>query len=124
MSSVLPLCACTCGRDLKEHGKEDGVWTMAGVACEYRTCKWCHNTRAYMPMDKHPTRRVILYVDPETSEVSEEYESLLDAIEVTPATARAELRRNGLTLARAFVDPRGEFGWRIMRPQHEVGDGR
>lgn len=110
------LVLCACGESLD--GRPGRVWTMGDIACEYRDCANCGSTRAYMPADIVRGRHIGLYENPETSEVSGEWDSLLDALEHAPAKELAELRRNGRLLARAFVGP-GVCGWLIATPEKE-----
>jgi len=115
----IALASCVCGESL-DFAKSDGVWTMADVACEYRTCSHCRSTRAYMPADVVRLRRVHLYNDPNTSEISGEWDGLLDALDTAPTVPHAELRRNGVCIARAFTASNGSYGWRVMPPQKET----
>lgn len=112
-------CPCICGADLAR-GISNGTWTLGGVACPYRTCEQCKSTRAFMPAIEVAGRLVALYAFTETSEVSGEWTSLLDALEHAPITDNAQLIRNGVTLATTVVDVQGRRWWKISEPLHEV----
>ena len=113
------IVLCICGESLDD-AKSEGIWTLADVACEYRTCNHCHSTRAYAPADHVYGRRVHCYANPETSEISGEWESFLDAIQFAPPSSRAELRRNGVVLAHVYRGIDDVHGWRICKPEKET----
>jgi hypothetical protein len=112
------LVSCVCGESL-DGAPIKGTWTMGEVVVEYRDCLHCHSTRPYMPIDELRGRRVCLYLNPETSEISDEHTSFLDALEAHPA-AGAELRRAGVVLARVVEGPRGARAWVVSKPEREV----
>lgn len=118
---ALTICPCICGEDLYG-ARSEGIWTMGDVACEYRTCRQCHSTRAYMSRDVHPRGECVVYADPDTSEawtvagVVHSYPSLLDALDLPPPTPRAQIIRAGLVLAQAFESPTGRLGWIVSPP--------
>ena len=112
------IVACACGESLD--GATAGSFMWPGpVTCEYRTCMHCHSTRAYMPINRLAGRRVHLYRDPSTSEVSGEHDELLDALEEEPSDG-AELIRNGVVLARVVIDPDGARAWLVAKPTREI----
>lgn len=114
------LVSCICGESL-DSAPSKGIWTVGGIACEYRDCLHCHSTRAYGPVDVLRGRRVHLYNDPETSEISGEWDSFLDSLTDDPPCAASELRRGGVVLAKAWADVTGKIlGWQVMPPQKET----
>ncbi len=113
------LLSCICGEPL-DGAIVHGVWMMGDVACEYRTCRHCSSTRAWAAVDEVPGRRIGLYLDGDTSEVEQEYTSLLDATEEGPFADGAELRRNGVLLAKAFRTVDGHTCWRFLPPTREI----
>lgn len=113
------FCRCPCGYDLAG-GIKCGIWTLANIACEYRTCTKCQATRPYRPARTVPGRHIHLYLDPETSEVSGEWDDLLEAIANGPPSPLAELRRNGIVLARTYCGIDEVHGWFVMPPEIEL----
>lgn len=114
------IVSCICG-EILDGAASKGVWTVGGIACEYRDCPHCHSTRAYAPADVIRGRRVHMYSNPETSEISGEWDSFLEALTDDPPSASSELRRNGVCLAKAWVDVTGKIvGWRVMPPEKET----
>lgn len=106
--------ACICGDDLAK-GTIHGYWTLGDLAVEYSTCRNCRSTRAFMPADV-TGRLVCLYNDPTTSEVENEWDSLLDALEESPEVLGAQLIRDGEVLADSAVMAGGAMGWVVRRP--------
>lgn len=114
------IVSCICGESL-DTARSEGTWTTGGIACEYRTCLHCHSTRAYAPVDVLRGRRVHWYRNQDSSEPVGEYDSFLEAITHDPVCAACELRRNGVILAKAWVDVLGKIqGWRVMPPEKET----
>lgn len=114
------LASCVCGATL-DGAPSHGVWTMGDLACEYRTCLNCHSTRAFMPSDVKIGRKVRIYEDRVTSEIAWEGDSLLDALAEVPAR-NAEIKRNGVTLARAVGHPNDAVRsriWFVLPPERE-----
>lgn len=115
------VIACTCGRPLADAVSE-GVWSMAGIACEYRLCA-CGSHRAWMPIDVLEGEECSTYNDPETSEVAASHDSLLEALDSWPANEHAQIIRRGVVLARAFkwakLGGTDLFGWKIEAPTDE-----
>lgn len=112
------LLHCVCGESLDD-GRPEGVWTMADVACEYRTCMQCKSTRAWMPQPVVRGRKVVQYPDPESSAVAGEWDDLHDALAEPPHGPRATLVRNGVTLATTYQGVDNVHGWRVQSPERE-----
>lgn len=109
---------CGCG-DALDGARSEGVWTMGDVACEYRTCLHCRSTKAWMPAPVVRGRKVHLYEDPESSEISGEWDDLHEALEYSPSRDTAQLIRNGVILADAIPSPLGGMRWKIRPPERE-----
>lgn len=138
LSSAPQRCPCPCGADLADASVLNGTWILFGRVTEYRTCA-CRGTRAFMPADVvrvsprwgGRVRRVALYLVEDTSEVAGEWESFDEALDALTDDAAeesvywgeavvrpgAELRRNGVLLAR--VDARSRQ-WVLQAPSIEV----
>ena len=109
---------CICGRPLDD-ARVEGTWTIGDTVCEYRTCV-CGSTRAWSPRDVVTGRLVAIYEERDSSAVAWEGESFLDALDQTPADW-AEIRRNGVLLARSVTAPDGRTRfWRVMPPERET----
>lgn len=109
------ILECPCGADLAL-GKSEGIWTMAEVACEYRTCVGCQSTRAFAPVDVLEGRLVQRYPSKDTSESDGEWDSFLESIEEGPTSPECELRRNGVVLARTYLGIDNVYGWKVEAP--------
>lgn len=113
------LVSCACGTSI-DRAPSAGVWTFDHIACEYRTCMHCGSSRPYMPADELAGRAVCRYDDPLSSEVSDEWSSLTEALYAAPPPHdRSVLIRNGSTLARAFRAVNGSLGWLVQKPERE-----
>lgn len=112
------LLHCGCGEAL-DNARVEGVWTMGDVACEYRTCLHCRSTKAWMPVPVVRGRKVHLYEDPESSEISGEWDDLHDALEWIPQGDTAQLIRNGVVLADAMRTAAGDVRWKVRPPERE-----
>lgn len=119
-------CLCPCGSDLAE-ARSLGLMTMANVIAEYRTCGDCKSTRPYTYPPEIEGVHIMMFHDPQAKEpipsltidyeeAPVEYDNLLDALEVGPVADVAELRREGVVLARAFVGIDGVLGWKVLAP--------
>lgn len=117
----LALVSCACGESM-DAAPSAGTWTLEHVACAYRTCMHCGSSRPYMPADEVPGRAVVRYDDPHSSEASDEWGSLTEALYAAPPPHdRSVLIRNGVTLARAWRGPNGALGWLVQKPERETG---
>lgn len=115
------LVSCACGASM-DRAPSAGTWTLDHVACEYRTCAHCGSSRPYMPADELAGRAVVRYDDPHSSEASDEWSSLTEALYAAPPPHdRSVLIRNGFTLARAWRAPNGALGWLVQKPEREAG---
>jgi hypothetical protein len=102
------------------------MWTLADVVCEYRTCHVCKSTRPYIKPLAIEGQVIMMYHDPistvpvtytlEDVERTETWDNLLDAIAMPPGADVAELRRNGVVLARAICAIDGVVGWKVLSP--------
>lgn len=120
-------CPCPCGAaDLKTEPSL-GFLTIADVICEYRTCRACKSTRPFIHPIEIEGQKIRLYHDPLATEPwtsegptdsadTHSWDNLLDAIEQPPLADVAELRREGIVLARAFCAIDGVIGWKVLSP--------
>lgn len=119
------LVSCICGESL-DRAPTVGVWTMAGIACEYRNCLHCKSTRAWMPADVVEGRTCVLLAEPEDTSYQAILSSLLDALMSVPPTARSIIVRDGVVLARAYEAPtpgaphNRSLAWKVCEPLREV----
>lgn len=119
-------CPCPCGETDLADEPTNGMWTLADVVCEYRTCRMCKSTRPYIKPNFIEGEPIMLFHDPlakesvkvtvEDGEKLESWANLLDAIIEPPIADVAELRRNGVVLARAFCAIDGVVGWKVLSP--------
>jgi hypothetical protein len=108
-------CACE-----KPSWKQEGVWTIAGIACHYVTCERCACTKADAPDDLVEGRKVALYEDLGTSEITGESDSFNEILFAhEPINVGARLVRNGIVLAEAICAVGGVIAWRVSRWQEE-----
>lgn len=96
---------------------------MADVIAEYRTCCECKSTRPFMHPLQIEGEQIVIFHDPDATspvfapdEYLGKWDNLLEAIAVAPVADVAELRRNGVVLARAFVAIDGVLGWHVLPP--------
>lgn len=109
-------CPCPCGETDLVTEPSLGFLTVADVICEYRTCRSCKSTRPFIHPVEIAGESVCLFHDPLAAESTQVWVNLLDAIEQAPPADVAELRREGIVLARAFCAIDGVIGWKVLSP--------
>ncbi len=110
------LCPCPCGQSDLADEPSHGLMTLADVAAEYRTCSSCKSTRPFMHPFAIEGQKVVLFHDPLSTEPLGEWDDLFEAMWEAPPADVAELRREGIVLARAMIGVDAVLGWMALPP--------